>query len=80
MLDRILRRVEVSAATGFARSTLYQRIAQGLFPQPFHLGQRMSGWRESEISAINNAHVRGASDGEIRALVSELVARRQEVA
>jgi predicted DNA-binding transcriptional regulator AlpA len=32
MSDRILRRPEVEAITGLARSTIYQRLLQGRFP------------------------------------------------
>jgi len=80
MLDRILRRPEVSSATGYARSTLYQRIKQGLFPQPIRLGTHMVGWCQSEVAALNAARIRGAEDEEIRALVQSLEAARKSAA
>jgi prophage regulatory protein len=45
----LLRRRLVEARTGLARSTLYQRIADGTFPKPIHLGPRSVAWIESEV-------------------------------
>lgn len=47
----ILRRKQVEERTGLARSTIYQRIQDGTFPKPIHLGVRAVGWLESEIDA-----------------------------
>ena len=79
-IDRILRFPEVKSASGLKRSSIYNRIKEGLFPKPITLGPRMVGWRESEIAAVNNAWVRGASVDEIRTLVEKLEASRQAVA
>lgn len=46
-----LRRKQVEARTGLARSTLYERIRKGEFPAPVPLGPRAVGWIESEIDA-----------------------------
>jgi prophage regulatory protein len=46
----ILRRKQVEIRTGLSRSTIYVRIAAGLFPSPIDLGGgRAVGWLESEI-------------------------------
>jgi prophage regulatory protein len=45
----LLRLPEVIALTGMSRSTLYDRIAAGRFPEPLRLGTRMSRWRLGEI-------------------------------
>lgn len=50
MTDRLLRRPEVEARTGLARSTLYDYVARGEFPQPVSIGPRMVAWRESDVS------------------------------
>jgi prophage regulatory protein len=48
----ILRRKQVEARTGLARSTIYARIAAGTFPRPINLGgSRTIGWLEGEINA-----------------------------
>ncbi len=45
----ILRRNQVEQAVGLSRSTIYQRIQDGTFPQPVSLGGRSVGWRVSDI-------------------------------
>jgi prophage regulatory protein len=48
---KILRRKQVEARTGLSRSTIYARIAEGLFPRPIDLGGgRAVGWLEAEIN------------------------------
>jgi prophage regulatory protein len=51
MAERILRLPEVKARTGIGRSTIYDAMARGEFPQPMKLGLRAVGWAESEIDA-----------------------------
>jgi prophage regulatory protein len=51
MSVRILRRPEVLARTGLARSTIYAMIAAGTFPRPIRLGVKAVGWSETEITA-----------------------------
>jgi prophage regulatory protein len=80
MSDRILRLPEVKALSGLSRSTIYVRVNERLFPRPIPLGPRMVGWRESEVTAINAARVRGSSDEEIRSLVVELETARKSAA
>lgn len=46
----LLRRRQVQARTGLARSTIYQYIKAGVFPKPIPLGARAVGWIESEVS------------------------------
>ena len=46
----ILRRKQVEARTGLARSTIYQHIKAGTFPRPIPLGARAVGWLESDVS------------------------------
>ncbi len=43
----ILRRKQVQARTGLARSTIYLHIKNGAFPRPVPLGNRAVGWLES---------------------------------
>lgn len=50
MAERILRRPEVEARTGLARSTIYAMMAAGMFPRPLPIGLRAVGWSETEIS------------------------------
>jgi prophage regulatory protein len=46
---QILRRAEVQARTGLARSSIYAAIAAGSFPRPVKLGARSVGWIDSEV-------------------------------
>ncbi|WP_371061294.1 helix-turn-helix transcriptional regulator [Rhodosalinus sp. 5P4] len=48
--ERLLRRPEVEARTGLSRSTLYDWMKRGEFPQPVKLGARIVAWRESDVS------------------------------
>lgn len=49
MATTILRLPEVKKRTGLARSTIYLRITNGVFPKPISLGGRAVGWLDSEI-------------------------------
>lgn len=45
----ILRLKQVMARTGLGRSTIYQMIEAGTFPQQYKLGARAVGWSEEDI-------------------------------
>lgn len=45
-----LRRRQVEARTGLARSTIYQYVKDGVFPKPVPLGPRAVGWLESDVN------------------------------
>ena len=77
MVNAILRLPAVKAQSGAARSTIYLRIQQGLWPKPVKLGPRSVGWPASEVSALNAARISGMVDTEIRALVATLEAARK---
>lgn len=73
---RIVRKPELRTTTGLSNSTTVNRIAAGLMTPPVSLGPRSVGWPLHEVHAIVAARVAGKSDGDIRALVSSLVAAR----
>ena len=50
MAERLLRRPEVEARTGLSRSTIYDWIKRGEFPQPVRLGARLVAWRERDVT------------------------------
>ena len=75
-MDELLRRPRVEQASGLCRSTLYARIATGLYTTPVRLGPRAVAWPSSEVQAINAARIAGRSDADIRALVTQLEAAR----
>jgi prophage regulatory protein len=72
----ILRRKQVEAESGYSRSTVYLRIAQGLFTKPVSLGARAVGWPAREVAALNAARIAGKTETEIRGLVAKLEAAR----
>lgn len=74
---RILRRKQVEVETGYSRSTIYQRMSQGLWPKAVSLGPRAVGWPAREIAAVNEARIAGADDSIIRELVRRLEGARR---
>jgi prophage regulatory protein len=80
MTHHILRLPNVKAATGLSRSTLYLRIAHGLFTHPVSLGGRAVGWPALEVASLNAARIAGKSDVQMRDLVRELEMARKAVA
>jgi prophage regulatory protein len=65
--------------SGYSRSTIYVRIAQGLWTKPVSLGPRAVGWPASDIEALNAARISGKTDAQIRELVQALHAKRTEL-
>ena len=47
---RFIRISEVISTTGLSRSHIYDLISKGAFPRQYKLGERASGWLESEVS------------------------------
>ena len=72
----IERRPDVERRCGWATSTLYERIKQGLFPAPLKLSRRSVGWLAHETDAVLRARMRGVDDAGIKLLVSDLIAAR----
>jgi prophage regulatory protein len=80
MTQAIRRLPAVKLATGLSRSTLYLRIAHGVFTHPVSLGGRAVGWPAHEVAALNAARIAGRPEADIRALVTQLEAARKAVA
>lgn len=51
MAEKLIRRPEVEARIGLSRSTIYDWMKRGDFPQPVKLGERLVAWKESDITA-----------------------------
>lgn len=79
MTCKILRLPILLDRIGHSRSTLYQRIADGLWTHPVSIGLRAVGWPDFEVSALIAARIASKSDAEIRTLVVELEAARTAV-
>ncbi|KIX57438.1 helix-turn-helix transcriptional regulator [Burkholderia pseudomallei] len=54
---RILRIADVCGKVGMPRSTIYRAVTRGEFPAPIKLGEKASGWLESELDAWIDARV-----------------------
>ncbi|HEX5362385.1 MAG TPA: AlpA family phage regulatory protein [Fluviicoccus sp.] len=49
-IDRLLKLRDVVELTRMGKSTIYRKIAAGLFPKPVGLGGKSVRWRESDIT------------------------------
>lgn len=78
MATEILRLPAVMFQSGLSRSTVYLRIAQGLWTKPISLGGRAVGWPGSEVATLNAARIAGKSNDEVRAMVVALEAARRK--
>lgn len=76
----IIRRKQVEASTGNARSTIYDDVKSGTLTTPIKIGVRASGWPSYEIDAINTARIAGMDKDQIRALVVGLESARTKIA
>tara|TARA_B110000211_G_scaffold234958_1_gene307789 strand:+ start:2882 stop:3136 length:255 start_codon:yes stop_codon:yes gene_type:complete len=75
--NRILRKPDVLLLTNISKSTLYNRIKDGLFPPPISLGARAVGFVQSECHDVINAMIQEKTPEQIKQLVQELVNQRQ---
>jgi prophage regulatory protein len=80
MANTIVRLKAVLTSTGLSRSSIYLRIAQGLFTKPVSLGGRAVGWPASEVATLNAAWIAGRTTEEVRSLVADLELARKAVA
>lgn len=74
---RILRKPDVLILTNLSKSTLYNRVKDGLWPTPISLGARAKGFVLSECEAVLQAMIAEQSPEQIKALVQELIAQRK---
>ena len=56
---RIMRLPEVIATTGYKRSSIYEYMARGEFPQCHRIGRRSVGWDSLEVDAWVSARMGG---------------------
>lgn len=74
----LLDKHQVFKKSGSKNSKFYDDIGDGLYPQPVKIGARGSRWPEHEIDAVIHARMAGASDEQVRALVTRLHELRQQ--
>ena len=78
-MNILLRTKDVQNALGISRSTVYERMKDGLLPQPVKTSVRANRWPKDEISKLIAAKIAGVDDEVIRALVTRLLEQRQIV-
>ncbi|MFL9933482.1 AlpA family transcriptional regulator [Paraburkholderia sp. RL18-103-BIB-C] len=54
---RILRITDVIHKVGMPRSSVYRAASLGEFPKPIKLGEKASGWLESDVDAWIDSRV-----------------------
>jgi prophage regulatory protein len=75
---RFNRKPTVLDQFGFSKSTLANKINEGVFVPPCSLGARSVAWLEYELDALASAMAAGRSKEQLKTLVTELVAQRQQ--
>ena len=76
---QLLRKREVMTKMGIAKTTLYDRIQQGLFPPPIALSCRCSVWPAHEVNLLIEAVIAGKSKRDQIELVRQLMMNRKSV-
>ena len=77
---QLIRRPEVIQLTGLSKSTLYNRINDGLFIPPISLGARAVAFVASEVDSVIQAMIAEQPPAEIKLLVSNLIQQRKKTA
>ena len=54
---KFIRLPEVISRTGYKRTSIYEKIAEGTFPAPIKLGPRAVAWVSEEIEEWMDARV-----------------------
>ena len=76
---QLTRKPEALARTGLSKSTLYNRINDGLFPSPISLGLRAVAFVASEVDTVIQAMIAEKPPAEIKILVSNLIQQRRKI-
>lgn len=50
-MEQVMRMKDVVKRIGLCRATIYAMINRGEFPRPIRIGERATGWLESELEA-----------------------------
>lgn len=78
MQIRIIRLQELLDMIAMSKSSAYTKIKDGVLPPSISLGARAVGFIYGEVITVLKAMVSGKSQDEIKAIVQELVAQRQQ--
>lgn len=75
-MTSLLRRPQVLSIHAIGKTTLHNRIRDGLFTPPISIGARAVAWPSNEVESLSNALIAGKSQDDIRDLVKLLIAKR----
>lgn len=78
VVPQLIRRPKVILLTGLSKSSLYNRINDGLFIPPISLGTRAVAFVASEVDTVINAMIEEQPPEQIKALVSNLIQQRKK--
>jgi len=79
ILLTIERKADVLDRLGLSRTTLHNKIQNGLWVPPISLGARAVGFIKHETDELLTAHINGYTPTELRELVSKLMEERKEL-
>ena len=74
----MLRINDVMYRLGLPKSSVYEKAKNKEITPPVSIGLRRSAWPSYEIDEINKALISGASNIQIKALVSRLISKREQ--
>ena len=76
---KLIKKPEVLTLMCMSKSTLHVKQNDGLIAPSISIGDRAVAYVEHEVLAVIAAQIKGQSDEEIRLLVKQLVAQRQNL-
>jgi predicted DNA-binding transcriptional regulator AlpA len=56
--DGFIRQKELLVKLGFSPATLWRKVAQGTFPKPIKLSERISAWNIAEVDEFINSKLK----------------------
>jgi prophage regulatory protein len=74
----LLKKPTILKACGISKSTLHNRINDGLFTPPVSIGARAVAWPSNDVESITRAIIAGKGNDEIKLLVKVLIQKRKE--
>jgi len=77
---KLQRRPKILLQTGWSKSSLYNRIKDGLFPPQISIGDRAVAFIEHEVNAVIQAMIEEKTPKQIKALVADLIKQRKQAA
>ncbi len=76
---KLIKKPQTLDIACISKTTLHLKIIDGVFPPSISLGDRAVAFVEHEVLAVVAAQIAGKTKDEIRFLVKELVAQRQNL-